>query len=63
MDFHETEVTLTLMGQRMSLRADAQVGDGQRALDGADEFRMRDGTPTLRMERSGNGSDFVEFDM
>ena len=45
--FHETEVALSLMGQRMSLRADAQVGGDQRALDGGDEFRMLDGTPTV----------------
>ncbi len=63
MDFHETEVALALMGQRMSLRADAQVGGGQRALHRTDEFRMRDGTPALRVARSGNGSYFVEFDM
>ena len=63
MDFHETKISLALVRQRMSLGADAQVGGGQRALHGADEFRMRDGAPALRVARSGNGSDFVEFDM
>jgi hypothetical protein len=47
----------------MRLRADAQVGGGQRALDGANEFRMRDGTPALRVTRRGDSSNFVEFDM
>ena len=63
MDFHETKISLALVGQRVSLGADAQVGGGKRALHGADEFRMRDGAPALRVARSGNGSDFVEFDM
>ena len=62
-NFHETKVALPLVGQRMRLRADAQVGGGQRALDSADEFGVRDGAPALRVARSGNGSDFVEFDM
>ena len=62
-DFHETEISLALMGQRMSLRTDAQVGAGQRALHSADEFRMRDGAPALRMARRGDGADFVELDM
>jgi len=47
-DFHQTEVALTLMGQRMSLGADAQVGRFEGVLDGSDQLMVRDGTPTRR---------------
>ena len=38
--FHEAEVSSTIMRQRMSLRADGQLGGGEGALDGLDELMM-----------------------
>ena len=63
MDFHEAEVALALVGQRVCLRADAQVGGGQGALHGGDELMMRNRAPTVGVTWCGNGADFVEVHM
>jgi len=62
-DFHEAEVALALVGQRMGLRADAQVGGGQRALHGGDELMMRNRAPTVSVAWCGDVADFVEVHM
>ena len=62
-NFHQTEVALTIMTQRMGLGANAQVGGAQGLLDGRDELMMWDGTPALRVAGRGDFPDFIEFNM
>ena len=44
-DLHEAEVASAIMRQGVRLRADGQLGGGERALDGLDELMMWDRLP------------------
>lgn len=46
-DFHQTKVSLSFMGERMSLVADGEPGRFEGFLDGADEVGMRDRAPAI----------------
>ena len=63
MDFHEAEVALALVGQRMGLVADPQVGGGQGSLDRGDQLVMWDGTPAIGGPGCVDGADFIEVHM
>lgn len=62
-DFHQAEVALAFMGQRMSLGADAQVGGFESVLDGGDQFVMRDRTPARRGAGCLYLADILQFDV
>ncbi len=63
MNFHETEVALAFVRQRMRLGTDAQIGGAQCLLDGGDELMVGDGTPAFCGAWRGHSANFVEVHM
>ena len=63
MDFHEAKIPHSIMGQAMSLGADAQTGGFEGLLDRGDELVMRDGAPGGGWVRCRNLADLLQIDV
>ena len=62
-DFHEAEVAHAVVGQAVSLGADAQTGGFEGFLNGVDELVVRDGTPGGGWSRGGNLTNLLQIDV
>lgn len=62
-DFHESKVPHSIVGQAVGLGADAQTGGFEGFLDRGDELVMRDGTPGWGWIGRRNVADFLQVDV
>ena len=62
-DFHESKIPHSIVGQAVGLGADAQTGGFEGFLDRGDELVMRDGTPGWGWIGRRNVADFLQIDV
>ena len=62
-DFHESKIPHSIVGQAVGLGADAQTGGFEGVLDGGDELVVRDGTPGGGWIRGGNFANLLQIDV